>query len=615
MRLNKIGLKKELKQSVTVRSFKLLSSRAQRTFLTVAFSQIAIGLLDLFAVLIVGIIGSLAVAGISGFENPKIATQVTDLIGISNFSFQKQIAILGCFSAVFLIIKTLASMWITKRTLGFLSNQGRVLSKNLLSNLLRQKNIKLVLPEPQQSVFVFVRGISEISVGLLGSIMNLIADLSLLVILVIGLLILDPITAVFSLFLFSSLAVVLYVLLHNRARKLGGDEARLTIASSDFMVDLTEIIEQIRIRNLQEDFLKKFDQLQREKTRNDADIAFLPLIGKYVLETGIVIGGILLCLVEFILKDSQQAIASLAIFLTAGTRIVPALLRLQQSSMKLRMTEALSENAFELIDQIEDIDYNFANKNELESIFEVTNHSVKASGVGFKYSEQSAFALNNIDFELNPGMMMSIVGPSGSGKSTLANILVGSLIPTTGIILVQNETPSEISRRFPGTIGYVPQDIPIINGTLRENITLGVPQTTENESHLLECIANAQLTKLLTDLPAGMDTDLRKEGISLSGGERQRLGIARALFSRPSVLILDEATSALDSETENLISKAIQELRGKITIVMIAHRLSTVKTSDQIVYLKNGTIMASGSFDELRRIVPSFDTQAGLMGL
>jgi ATP-binding cassette subfamily C protein len=175
--------------------------------------------------------------------------------------------------------------------------------------------------------------------------------------------------------------------------------------------------------------------------------------------------------------------------------------------------------------------------------------------------------------------------------------------------------PSEISRRFPGTIGYVPQDIPIINGTLRENITLGVPQTAENESHLLECIANAQLTKLLTDLPAGMDTDLRKEGISLSGGERQRLGIARSLFSRPSVLILDEATSALDSETENLISKAIQELRGKITIVMIAHRLSTVKTSDQIIYLEAGTIMASGSFDELRRIVPAFDTQAGLMGL
>jgi ATP-binding cassette subfamily C protein len=112
-----------------------------------------------------------------------------------------------------------------------------------------------------------------------------------------------------------------------------------------------------------------------------------------------------------------------------------------------------------------------------------------------------------------------------------------------------------------------------------------------------------------------MDTDLRKEGISLSGGERQRLGIARSLFSRPSVLILDEATSALDSETENLISKAIQELRGKITIVMIAHRLSTVKTSDQIIYLEAGTIMASGSFDELRRIVPAFDTQAGLMGL
>jgi ABC-type multidrug transport system fused ATPase/permease subunit len=600
---------------VAIRSFKLLSSRAQQTFITVAFSQIVIGFLDLFAILIIGIIGSLAVAGISGFKNPKMAAQVIDIIGISNFSFQKQIAILGCFSALFLITKTLVSMWITKKTLGFLSNQGRIISKNLLSNLLRQKNIKLVMPEPQQSVFVFVRGISEISVGLLGSILNLISDFSLLVILVIGLLILDPITAVFSLILFSSLAVALYVLLHKSARNLGSEEARLTIAASDFMIDLTNIIEQIQIRDLQENYLEKFDHLQSAKTRNDADIAFLPLIGKYLLETGIVIGAILLCLVEFILKDSQQAIASLAIFLTAGTRIMPALLRLQQSSMKLRLTEALSKNAFELIDQIADSDIDTTNESFIESVPLVINHSVRASGVGFRYSEQSTFALNNIDFELNPGMMMSIVGPSGSGKSTLANLLVGSLTPTSGVILVQNETPSEISRRLPGTIGYVPQDIPIINGSLRENITLGLQQTPENESHLLQCILNAQLTKLLTDLPAGIDTDLRKEGISLSGGERQRLGIARALFSRPSLLILDEATSALDSETEYSISKAIQELRGKITIVMIAHRLSTVKSSDQIIYLENGTIVASGSFDELRKIVPSFDTQAGLMGL
>ena len=600
---------------MAIRSFKLLSSRAQQTFITVAFSQIVIGFLDLFAILIIGIIGSLAVAGISGFKNPKMAAQVIDIIGISNFSFQKQIAILGCFSALFLITKTLVSMWITKKTLGFLSNQGRIISKNLLSNLLRQKNIKLVMPEPQQSVFVFVRGISEISVGLLGSILNLISDFSLLVILVIGLLILDPITAVFSLILFSSLAVALYVLLHKSARNLGSEEARLTIAASDFMIDLTNIIEQIQIRDLQENYLEKFDHLQSAKTRNDADIAFLPLIGKYLLETGIVIGAILLCLVEFILKDSQQAIASLAIFLTAGTRIMPALLRLQQSSMKLRLTEALSKNAFELIDQIADSDIDTTNESFIESVPLVINHSVRASGVGFRYSEQSTFALNNIDFELNPGMMMSIVGPSGSGKSTLANLLVGSLTPTSGVILVQNETPSEISRRLPGTIGYVPQDIPIINGSLRENITLGLQQTPENESHLLQCILNAQLTKLLTDLPAGIDTDLRKEGISLSGGERQRLGIARALFSRPSLLILDEATSALDSETEYSISKAIQELRGKITIVMIAHRLSTVKSSDQIIYLENGTIVASGSFDELRKIVPSFDTQAGLMGL
>lgn len=598
-----------------LRTFRLLSPEAKRTFLLVGFSQVTLGMLDLVAILLIGVIGSLAVAGISGFENPEAVTRITEILFISEYSFQKQIGVLGVFSAVFLVSKTLMSMWITRKILGFLSNQGRLISRDLLSRLLQHPNIKTAIPDTQKTIFVFVRGVSELAVGLLGSLLNLTADLSLLVILVVGLVIIDPTMAIFSTVFFASMAFALYGLLHKRARYLGTEEARLEIETRNFLMDLTSVLEQVRLRNLEESFAGEFNKLQEFKTRNGAEIAFLPLIGKYVLEAGIVLGGILLCAVQFTLKNSQEAIASLAVFLTAGTRITPAMLRLQQSSMKLKLTDSIAENVFELISEL-DLADQLANQKPDSRDKEVSETElISVENLTFSYSGDKTFALKNINLNLERGKMLSIVGPSGSGKSTLANLLVGSLIPGSGELSVLNQSPFQISKITPGYIGYVPQDIAVLEGTLARNIALKHTLSEHDRLRVIECVEFAQLSSLIHKLPLGIETDIRQSGIMLSGGEKQRLGIARALFSNPSILVLDEATSALDSETESLVSSAILSLRGKLTIVMIAHRLSTVMNSDKIIYLDNGKLRATGTFEELRILIPSFDKQAGLMGL
>ena len=176
-----------------------------------------------------------------------------------------------------------------------------------------------------------------------------------------------------------------------------------------------------------------------------------------------------------------------------------------------------------------------------------------------------------------------------------------------------NRTPTKSKR--PGSIGYVPQDIVIIGGTLRDNVILGYASNKIDDSDVLDALDLAQLKEFTLLLPHGLDTIVGEKGSQLSGGQRQRLGIARAMFTKPKLLVLDEATSALDGETEASISAAIDSLHGKTTVITIAHRLSTVRNSDQVVYIDKGEIVAVGTFNEVRSKVPDFDNQAKLMGL
>ena len=181
--------------------------------------------------------------------------------------------------------------------------------------------------------------------------------------------------------------------------------------------------------------------------------------------------------------------------------------------------------------------------------------------------------------------------------------------------MISGLPPSEAVSKWPGAIAYVPQDVFISNGTIRENVSLGYPPHEATDELVLDALQVAQLDSFVANLPLGLDTPVGDRGTRLSGGQRQRLGIARAMFTRPQLLVLDEATSALDGVTEATISQSINILKGRVTLVLIAHRLSTVLNADQIVYLSEGRVLSVGTFDEVRNAVPDFDVQAKLMGL
>jgi len=243
------------------------------------------------------------------------------------------------------------------------------------------------------------------------------------------------------------------------------------------------------------------------------------------------------------------------------------------------------------------------------------NPVVSLSSLSIAYPGSQSLALNSVSFDVKANHMVALVGSSGAGKSTLADVILGVLMPDTGSVLISGVDPHKCIERWPGALAYVPQDVAVLSGTVRENVALGIPLELISDSLVWEALERAQLSTFLRVSRDGIDTVVGENGVQLSGGQRQRLGIARALYSRPKLLVLDEATSALDAETERIITETLDSLAGDVTLIVIAHRLATVRHCDQVIHLSDGRITGHGTFEEVRTQVPEFNRQAELLGL
>jgi ABC-type multidrug transport system fused ATPase/permease subunit len=267
---------------------------------------------------------------------------------------------------------------------------------------------------------------------------------------------------------------------------------------------------------------------------------------------------------------------------------------------------------------------NYFDKDQSKLIFNVpkfdTNHkgfkpTIKLENVNFQYTKESNFGMENINLRLNPGNFIGIVGQSGAGKSTLVDLLLGVLSPSSGTVRISDTSAIDAIGTWPGAISYVPQEVKIINGSIRENVIVGYAKEDVSDSDIWKVLEKVSLSSFVNSLPRKLDEEINESGSNLSGGQKQRLGLARAWITNPKILILDEATSSLDAETENFISDILNSDRSDRIIISIAHRLTSIRLADSIIYVENGKIEASGNFEELRKISKKFDNQANLMGL
>jgi ABC-type multidrug transport system fused ATPase/permease subunit len=231
---------------------------------------------------------------------------------------------------------------------------------------------------------------------------------------------------------------------------------------------------------------------------------------------------------------------------------------------------------------------------------------IRVEGVTFTHDGREDPAVKDVSFSVPAGSAVALVGASGAGKSTIVDIMLGLYSPSSGRVTANGTDIRTILPEWQQSLGLVPQEVYLLDDDLRANIAFGEPDDQIDETRLAQAIAGAQLEELVASLPEGLETFVGERGVRLSGGQRQRIGIARALYTRPRLLILDEATSALDNETERRISETIHALHGSVTIIIVAHRLSTVRDCDQVVLLDGGEVAAVGGFEELQLVSPDF---------
>ena len=604
------------KSSTLLEAYNLLSKSEKKKVLMFVVIQTILSFLDLFGVVIVGALGALSVQGIEvGHAGNKVRTLLT-LFKIQNFSFQSQVAILGVIAASVLITKTVASMYLTRKVFYFLADKGAHLSADLISRVLSLNLTDLQSRNSQEILFITSIGVKNIMIGILATSINVISDISILLVISTGLFFIDPGVAFIAISLFALVGLCLHLLLQVRARNIGVEEYKLSVKSNKKILEVLNSYRESIVRNRRKFYSNEIRKTRMGLGKLSAELNFQPYISKYVLESASVVGALTLAAYEFGTKNSTYAVSILAVFLAASSRIAPAALRIQQSILVIKNSSGASEGTFELIRELSFV--SASPNNELEDVaFSYPNFvsEVKLSNVSFKYSTSSSFALVDINLEIPAGSIIAIVGPSGAGKSTLIDLILGILDPAEGKIEISGVSPKVASEMWSGAISYIPQSVSVIEGTIRENVGLGYPLKAATDQRVWEVLKRSQLSQVVMSLKDSLDSNVGEGGANLSGGQRQRLGIARGLFTEPKLLVLDEATSALDGITELDVSNAIQELAGGVTIIIVAHRLSTVRTADFIVYMEDGKVVDVGSFDEVRARVPNFDKQANLMGI
>ena len=577
--------------------------------------QIFMGALDLLGVLAIGLLGALSVTGLQSRNPGDRMSALLKLLHISNESFQTQALIIGVSAVILLVGRTLLSIFFTRRVIFFLSRRGAAISSNLISRLLAQPLLTVQARTTQETLFIVTNGVSIITLQILATSVVLASDISLLVIMGFGLFVVDPTTAIGTFFIFALIGFSLYRLLHVRAGALGVQSTLLNVQSSEKIVEVFASYRESVVRNRRDFYAREIGKLRFTLADTLAEQNFMPYISKYVIETAVILGALLVGAAQFILQDATHAIATLAIFLAAGTRIAPAVLRVQQGSILIRGSLGQAHTALDLIELLGDAPLIENVDDRVDIKHEGFISEVVLTDVCFTYPNKPLPSISNFSLNIPRGKSVAFVGPSGAGKTTIIDVLLGVLIPDQGKVLISGLPPLQSVSKWPGAVSYVPQDVVVAAGTIRENVSLGYPPEAATDELVMEALRIAHLDKFVSELPLGLDTQVGERGTKISGGQRQRLGIARAMFTSPLLLVLDEATSSLDGETEASISNAIHSLRGSTTVVMIAHRLSTVRNADIVVYLSDGIIQATGTFDEVRTAVPDFDRQAKLMGL
>jgi ATP-binding cassette, subfamily B, bacterial PglK len=587
------------------RAWRLVRARERRRLQLVALYGVLIAALDTIALVLVyalinllndqpvtGIAGRLIGAHAGGHDNYRLALI---LLGIT---------------AVLFILRSLLSVLGLWLTVGAANAADADLISRLLIGHARAPQLMRLERNSSETLRTVLGSVDQVMFGVVSSSVSLVSNGAVALAVALGLFLSNPLVAVavtvyFFLIAVAWVRVVRAGLVRRglRVQELQKERYRLVLQGLAAAKEL-----QLRGRALfYADGAVARTRGINAATRG-ANVVNQSL--RYMLETSLVLGAVLVVAAAGLTSGRASVLPAVGLVLAGAFRFLPALNQILFLSNQVQFNDSATDfverelNTFGAFGQ-DPVPRDRPVAAPLRFVREL-----RLEGVTFRYPTRTEPALREISLSVRPGESVGIVGPTGSGKSTLLDVVLGMLEPGAGRVTVDGVPLAERVEAWQRSIGYVPQDVYLVDDTLRANVALGWYGDEIDDQSVIEAIRLSGLEAVVADLPDGLETVVGERGVRLSGGQRQRVGLARALYTRPSVLVLDEATSNLDQATEHRIVETLAALRGGVTMIIVTHRAASVRDCDCLHYLESGVIRAAGTFDEIRTAVPEFDRPA-----
>jgi len=591
--------------------FSLIPRRKKVTIAGLTIARVAVAFLDVLALVLVGVVTSSLLSPNS--SDQAVSIEIPILGAVKMGLLAASVATVALF-----LVRTLASTFLqlaTARTLAELESQKatQIAEKLFESNYeefskYRVSEINWALISSPHAMFP----------GLIGTIVSLFADISLFAVVAVLFLALDPAIAGILSIYFLLVALVYRHLVSRKIVAAAKNYADGTVGAVSAFNAMVSVNKESRVFGVSGFFVDGFTSSRRKLSNAAASQNVLAAIPRQLIEASLIVGFMSL-VVWFLLTEPEGVnLGTLGIFLVGSVRLMGVLLPIQRGFADVKAWIAQAEMGFQILRERE-LNNRIGELPELEAENENGRKSdarapsaVKISNVVYRFPGSDSDFICVDHLQIEQGESVGIIGPSGAGKSTLVDLIVGLRLPTAGSVKLFHSLHDADSSPRAYKVGYVPQRPGLLPGSVLENIALGIPKDAIDHSRLREAIVAAKLNDWVDSLPEGVYSHIGKQGESISGGQIQRLGIARALYRSPSLLILDESTSALDPGTESEVTDTIAELPDNVTTLVIAHRLSTVKELERILFLENGKIIADGSFSHVRKKVSFVERYIGL---
>jgi ABC-type multidrug transport system fused ATPase/permease subunit len=584
-------------------AWSLLGAAERRGLRLVALFGVAIAALDTLALLLVyDLIALLGNEPLHG-----LAAATVERLGLDGADRYRSALVLLTMTAFLFIARSLLSVLALWLTAGAANAAQEELVSRLAVGHARAPQLVRLERSPAATLRTILISVDQVVFGVVASSVSLVSNCAVACAVALGLFLSSPlvalaVTAYFAVIAFAWARGVRGALARRGARvqRLQEQRYRLVLQGLSAAKEL-----QLRGRSLFYADRTVSDTRSINEATRGAVVANGAL--RYLLETSLVVGAVLVVAVAGVTSGRASVLPAVGLVLAGAFRLLPALNQIlfltnqvQYNTAAIDVVEAELETFGVYATTRPGAAPRFAQPHRLL-------REIRLNGVTFRYPARRTPAVRRVDLVIGAGESIGILGPTGSGKSTLLDLILGTLEPEQGRVMIDGRPLSRVRDAWQRSIGYVPQDVYLVDDTLEANVTLGWDGEEVDRGRLLEAIRLAGLDDVVAGLPEGLETVVGERGVKLSGGQRQRVGLARALYVEPSVLVLDEATSNLDHATERRIVETLAALRGELTIVMVTHRVRSVAHCDRVVYLEKGAVRACGSFDTVTAAVAAVD--------